>query len=85
MHLQPRSLRVAKGDRVRRGQVLGLVGNSGDSFLPHLHFHVSTEPGMTGQGLPYLIEPFSIIDPSGAPQLRARELPLDTMVVDFGS
>lgn len=85
MHLQPGSLRVAKGDRVRRGQVLGLVGNSGDSFLPHLHFHVSTEPGMTGQGLPYLIERFSIIDPIGAPQLRARELPLDSMVIDFGS
>jgi hypothetical protein len=84
MHLQPGSLRVAKGDRVRRGQVLGLVGNSGDSFLPHLHFHVATEPGMTGQGLPYLIERFSIIDPLGSPRLRAREMPLDGMVIDFG-
>ena len=52
MHLQPGSLRVASGDRVRRGQVLGRVGNSGESFQPHLHFHVTTEPGTTGQGLP---------------------------------
>jgi hypothetical protein len=85
MHLQPGSLRVAKGDRVRRGQVLGLLGNSGDSFLPHLHFQVATEPGMTGQGLPYLLEKFSIIDPTGAKKQRTRELPLDGMVIDFGS
>jgi murein DD-endopeptidase MepM/ murein hydrolase activator NlpD len=85
MHLQPGSLRVAKGDRVRRGQVLGLVGNSGNSSLPHLHFQLATEPGMTGQGLPYLIERFDIIDRTGASQPRARELPLDGMVIDFGS
>lgn len=85
MHLQPNSLRVAKGDRVRRGQVLGLLGNSGNSSLPHLHFHVATEPGMTGQGVPYLIERLSIIDRASVPQLRTRELPLDGTVVDFGS
>jgi hypothetical protein len=85
MHFQPGSLRVAKGDRVRRGQALGLVGNSGNSFLPHLHFHVASEPGMTGQGLPYLIERFNIIDQVGAKRRRTRELPLDGMVIDFGS
>lgn len=85
MHLQPGSLRVAQGDHVRRGQVLGLVGNSGESYLPHLHFHVSTEPGMTGHGLPYLIERYGIIGPTGALQPRTRELPLDGMVIDFGS
>ncbi|HET9012381.1 MAG TPA: M23 family metallopeptidase, partial [Gemmatimonadaceae bacterium] len=40
-HLRPGSLRVRVGDRVRRGQVVGLVGNSGNSTEPHLHFHVS--------------------------------------------
>ncbi|MBA3408660.1 MAG: M23 family metallopeptidase, partial [Solirubrobacterales bacterium] len=39
-HLQPGSLRVRPGDQVQRGQVLGLVGNSGNSTEPHLHFHV---------------------------------------------
>ena len=39
-HLQPGSLRVKLGDKVRRGQVLGLVGNSGNSTEPHLHFHI---------------------------------------------
>lgn len=31
-HLEPGSLRVKTGDRVQRGQVLGLVGNTGDSY-----------------------------------------------------
>ena len=37
-HLQPGSLQVKPGDRVRRGQLLGRVGNSGNSTEPHLHF-----------------------------------------------
>jgi murein DD-endopeptidase MepM/ murein hydrolase activator NlpD len=43
-HLQPGSLRVKVGDRVRMGQVLGKVGNSGNSVGPHLHFQVSDGP-----------------------------------------
>ena len=42
--LIPGSLTVKKGDRVRRGQVLGLVGNSGNSDFAHLHFHISDRP-----------------------------------------
>ena len=38
-HLKPGSLRVRPGDRVRKGQVIGLVGNSGNSTEPHLHVH----------------------------------------------
>lgn len=38
-HLQPGSVAVAGGDRVRRGAFLGRVGNSGNSTEPHLHIH----------------------------------------------
>jgi murein DD-endopeptidase MepM/ murein hydrolase activator NlpD len=55
-HLQPGSLRVKVGDRVTRGQVIGLVGNSGNSTEPHLHFHVSDGVSPLGsEGLPYAI------------------------------
>lgn len=40
-HAVPGSMRVAVGDRVEAGQVVGKVGNSGRSTGPHIHFHVS--------------------------------------------
>ena len=53
-HLQPGSLRVRVGDRVTQGQVLGLLGNSGNSDFPHLHFHVTDSPSpLASDGLPY--------------------------------
>jgi murein DD-endopeptidase MepM/ murein hydrolase activator NlpD len=33
-------IRVAEGDTVRRGQLLGFSGSTGFSAQPHLHFHV---------------------------------------------
>ncbi|HKP36753.1 MAG TPA: M23 family metallopeptidase [Pyrinomonadaceae bacterium] len=44
-HLQLGSLRVKVGDRVRKGQLLGKVGNAGNSVGPHLHFHICNGPG----------------------------------------
>lgn len=58
-HLQPGSVRVKTGDRVKRGQVLGHVGNSGNSLGAHLHFHISTDPlPLATEGLPYVLTSF---------------------------
>jgi len=63
-HLQPGSVRVKPGQRVQRGQVLGLVGNSGNSTAPHLHFHVMDGPGgpsnLAANGLPYVFDRFAL-------------------------
>ena len=60
-HLQPGSLRVRKGDHVKAGQVIGLVGNTGNSLAPHLHFHVMDSPSpLASNGLPYEIRKFEV-------------------------
>jgi len=43
-HLKNGSVQVRPGDRVRTGDVLGMVGNSGSSLQPHLHFQVMESP-----------------------------------------
>jgi murein DD-endopeptidase MepM/ murein hydrolase activator NlpD len=51
-HLMPGSVTVTEGDRVSSGQVVGRVGNSGNSTEPHLHVHLQTTPGRFGEGIP---------------------------------
>lgn len=56
-HLKPNSVRVKKGDLVSKGDVIGLLGNSGSSTGPHLHFHVMNRPSaLASDGLPYVFD-----------------------------
>lgn len=92
-HLQPGSLRVKLGDRVRKGQVLGLVGNSGNSTEPHLHFHVADSKSPLGsEGVPYVFESLDILGRCqsiaggcavGATQTKQRVMPLQNEIVRF--
>jgi hypothetical protein len=59
-HLQPGSVRVKVGQRVRAGDVLGLLGNSGNSNAPHLHFQLMDGPSPLGsEGIPYRFARFT--------------------------
>ena len=49
-HLQPGSLKVKLGDTVKAGQVVALLGNSGNSDAPHLHFHLVDGNSPLGRG-----------------------------------
>jgi len=92
-HLQPGSVRVKLGDKVHRGEVLGLVGNTGNSTEPHLHFHISNASSPLGsEGLPYALRSFEVegnkvgwkpSDAKGAPETHTLEIPLENEVVRF--
>jgi hypothetical protein len=60
-HLKTGSVAVQPGDQLSRGQVLGNLGNSGNTDAPHLHFHVMSTPDpLRADGLPFLFESFTL-------------------------
>ena len=69
-HMQPGSIRVHAGDKVHPGQVLGLVGNTGNSLAPHLHFQLMAEPSsLASNGLPYAIDSFEVTGRIGSTEI----------------
>jgi hypothetical protein len=62
-HLQHGSVLVKAGDRVRSGQVIARLGNTGSSSSgPHLHFHVADAPStLAAEGAPFVFTAFEVI------------------------
>ncbi len=61
-HLRHGTLRVSEGDRVRKGDPLALVGNSGNTTMPHLHLQVQTRADLwdpDNRSVPFGFEPDS--------------------------
>jgi murein DD-endopeptidase MepM/ murein hydrolase activator NlpD len=80
-HLKQGSVRVKSGDRIVAGQVLGLLGNSGNTPEPHLHLQLMDRNSpLGGQGLPFTMREFTVLGKAllafggakvpGAPQSR---------------
>ena len=94
-HLQPGSIRVKVGDRVTTGQVIGLVGNTGNSSEPHLHFQLmSARSPLGGEGLPYTFatfyqvgkmtkQPPDTVFERTPPTAHHGEMPLENAIVNF--
>ena len=75
-HMKPGSVRVRVGERVRRGQLLGKLGNSGNSATPHLHLQVQTTPILGSDGLPFVFERFRLLGQITSPDLSDEVLGL---------
>lgn len=75
-HMRPGSVRVKLGDKVRRGDQLGEVGNTGNSQAPHLHLHVTEGPSpLASNGVPYVFDNFTItaVDEAGTEDFDKAE------------
>jgi hypothetical protein len=61
-HLVPGSVTVEAGQTVRRGDVLGRVGHTGNSTSPHLHFQLMDSPElMTAKGVPCAFRAYEVL------------------------
>jgi murein DD-endopeptidase MepM/ murein hydrolase activator NlpD len=96
VHLQPGSVRVKIGQRLRPGQVIGLLGNSGNTTGPHLHFGIQDGPDiLTSNSLPFEIGSFTFqgralpgarpgtLVVTGTPRRVTRSEPLIRSVFSF--
>ena len=62
-HLKLGSITVKVGDKVKRGQIIGLCGNSGNSSEAHLHYHLQNTPIIQdGTGIKCYFEKVIVID-----------------------
>ncbi|MDT5079558.1 MAG: hypothetical protein QOJ80_4195, partial [Mycobacterium sp.] len=60
-HLKTGTVKVKVGDQLTTGQVLGNLGNTGNSDAPHLHFHVMSTPDpLRSNGLPFVFKDFTL-------------------------
>lgn len=96
-HLQRGSVGVKPGQSVRRGVVLGRLGQSGNSNGPHLHLQVSNATTFAAsEGLPFAFDAFvsrgswsvtQAIDPEekfgNTDAQRRLQMPLDGDVIEF--
>jgi hypothetical protein len=61
-HLQPDNpLKLEVGQRLGKGDVIGHLGNSGNTDLPHLHFHIMDSPlPLASNGLPFRFDDMTL-------------------------
>ena len=93
--MQPGSVRVKVGQRVTTGQPIGLLGNSGNTGGPHLHFGIYDGPGpLTSNSVPFEVKRYTLqgqaggntpgqITLTGKPRPERRSEPLINSVSTF--
>ena len=61
-NLQQGSIAVSAGSVIKKGQIIGKIGHSGNSMAPHLHFQLMDSPDMnTARGVPCAFERYEVL------------------------
>jgi hypothetical protein len=80
-HLKRGSIVVEVGDNVKRGQLLGKCGNSGNSSEPHLHYHLQNSPVLQdGLGIKCAFQNV-VVTKDGKTETRARCSPVKGEII----
>lgn len=74
-HFRQRSVSVREGERVRQGQLLGYLGNSGRSPVPHLHLQVQRHPEIGSATIPFRLRGYRTRNHGGGWTFHFRGLP----------
>lgn len=88
-HLKRGSIRVRVGQRVAAGEVIGLLGDTGQTTAPHLHFQITDAPSvLASEGVPFVLDQFRFLgygsdfEESKHPdEPRRLQLPVDGEVI----
>lgn len=60
-HLQTGSIKVSAEQTVKKGEFIGKIGHSGNSYSPHLHFQLMDSPDIAyANGLPCAFEEYEV-------------------------
>jgi hypothetical protein len=90
-HLKQGSIRVRLHQQVKSGEVLGELGDSGNTTAPHLHFQLmDASSPLAAEGLPYVFEQFRFLGfgrdfeiEKHPDEPRSLSLPMDDTVVEL--
>jgi len=74
-HLKPGSIKVKKGETVKRGDIIGLCGNSGRSPYPHLHFQLQRTPHIGSKTIYYPLSNY-LVEKEGKRVLETYSVPI---------
>jgi murein DD-endopeptidase MepM/ murein hydrolase activator NlpD len=79
IHAKKNSIVVKQGDSVKSGQLLGEVGNSGGSAIPHLHFTLIAFKRIS---VPWTSDDYTLIAPDGTPLRVGRCWPREGWILE---
>jgi len=79
-HIRPNGFKVKKGDRVKRGQIIGYIGYTGTSY-PHIHFSIKMEKA-DNWTLPVRFKRYFLINPKSSDTKRVDNgVPLEGDII----
>jgi murein DD-endopeptidase MepM/ murein hydrolase activator NlpD len=80
-HFKRGSIKVKVGDSLKKGQVLGLCGNSGNSSEPHIHYHLQNTPVIQdATGIECFFEEL-VVEKEGGKSMQRRYSPLKADII----